>query len=309
MLSRIADAMFWIGRYVERADQTSRILDVDLQAVTENSDAPVAESCREVYAVFGLTGVPEADLTVQRALDRLAVDRANPSSIAGSLRVARENARGAREVLSTEVWESLNTTSLDLPRSIRVSRMHGYFRWSRDRCAVIAGQVDNSMIRDEAWLFWRVGQLLERLDMLSRTLQIHRVREASDGETVQLLRVCSAHEAYIRSYRGQVEADDALQFLLLDRLFPRSIAHCLEQLDACLEQLTMLHGHAFDRMGTEDPGRRAVGQALASLRFRPLEDIEENLEAEMERLQTVTRRVSGALAASYLQPLDLAERD
>lgn len=302
MLSRIADSMFWIGRYVERADQTARILDVKLQAITEDASLDAAPACHGVYQIFGVEAVEDSELTVQRVLDHLVTDRQNPSSVAGALQTARENARGVREVLSTEVWESLNTTTLGLPRGVRPSRMHGAFQFAKDRCAVVDGLVDSSMTRDEAWLFLRIGQLLERVDMLARNLQAHDLEDSSDAATVMLLRSCSAHEAYIRSYRGRVRAARAIEFLLLDSIFPRSAAHCLAEIDEALEALAKLHGNSFDRLGTAEPGRRIVGRALASLRFRPLDDIVESFDDEMEQLQMVTGAVTRALGTTYFHP-------
>lgn len=302
MLSRIADAMFWIGRYVERADQTARILDVKLQSITEDATQDIPQACDRVYEIFGIRDVAEQDLTVQRVLDRLVTDRHNPSSVAGALQTARENARGAREVLSTEVWESLNTTSLGMARTVRPFRMHGAFQFAKDRCAVLNGLVDASMTRDEAWLFLRVGQLLERADMLARILQSHALEDTSDSAIVMLLRSCSAHEAYIRSYRGRVRAAEAIEFLLLDSIFPRSAAHCLLEVDDALDILAKLHGNSFDRMGTADPARRIIGRAAASLRFRPLEDITADFDQEMEQLQMVTGAVTRALGSTYFHP-------
>lgn len=302
MLSRIADAMFWIGRYVERADQTARILGVSLQSITEDASLDPVDSCAGVYGIFGVTDVPAEDLTVQRVLERLVTDRANPSSVAGALQAARENARGVREALSTEVWESLNTATLGMPRVVRPSRMHGAFQFAKDRCAMVNGLLDASMTRDEAWLFLRVGQLLERVDMLARNLQAHDLSDTSDAATVLLLRSCSAHEAYIRSYRGRVRVSGAIEFLLLDSIFPRSVAYCLSEIDEALETLAKLHGNSFDRLGTAEPGRRIVGRALASLRFRQLEDITEDFEDEMEQLQRVTGAVTRSLGTTYFHP-------
>ncbi|MFI8776646.1 alpha-E domain-containing protein [Brachybacterium paraconglomeratum] len=302
MLSRIADAMFWIGRYVERADQTARILGVSLQSITEDASLDPVDSCAGVYGIFGVTDVPAEDLTVQRVLERLVTDRQNPSSVAGALQAARENARGVREALSTEVWESLNTATLGMPRGVRPSRMHGAFQFAEDRCAMVNGLLDASMTRDEAWLFLRVGQLLERVDMLARNLQAHDLSDTSDAATVLLLRSCSAHEAYIRSYRGRVRVSGAIEFLLLDSIFPRSAAYCLSEIDEALETLAKLHGNSFDRLGTAEPGRRIVGRALASLRFRQLEDITEDFEDEMEQLQRVTGAVTRSLGTTYFHP-------
>lgn len=301
MLSRIADSMFWIGRYVERADQTGRILDVNLQTLTESPDDERL-ACRRLYRIFGLENLPETELTVQRVIERLVTDRTNPSSVAGALQAARENALSSREVLTTEVWESLNITTLGMPSTVQASRVHSMFQFAKDRCAVLNGLVDGAMTRDEAWLFLRVGQQLERVDMISRILQAQHLRHGSDSDTVLLLRTCSAHEAYIRSYRGQVNASDAIEFLLMDSFFPRSVAHCLAQCDDLLYSLAKLHGHAFDRMGTEDLARRMVGRAAASLRYRSLDEVLEDFENEMEQLQVLTGAVTRALGSTYFQP-------
>ena len=302
MLSRIADAMFWIGRYVERADQTARILDVNLQSITEDAAQDESLACRGVFTIFGIDDPSERDLSVQGLLDTMVTDRLNPSSVAGSLQTARENARGAREVLSTEVWESLNTTTLGMPFGVRPSRMHNVFQFAKDRCAVLNGLVDSSMTRDEGWLFLRVGQLLERVDMIARILQSHDWEDVSDSSTVMLLRSCSAHEAYIRNYRGRVKASAAIEFLLLDSIFPRSAAHCLLEVDEALDTLAKLHGSTLDRTGTSDPARRIVGRAAASLRFRSLDDIVADVDEEMEQLQKVTSAVTRALGATYFHP-------
>ncbi|MGY5764667.1 alpha-E domain-containing protein [Brachybacterium sp. DNPG3] len=302
MLSRIADAMLWIGRYVERADQTARILDVRLQAITEDVGRGAAGDLAEVLALFGARPTADAGRApdVQGVLDRMVADRENPSAVAGSLRIARENARGAREVLPTEVWEALNTTAMNMPRSISPSRMHDVFRVAKDRCAVIGGLVDSTMTRDEAWLFLVIGRMVERIDMTARLLAAHDREDTSEQACVQLLRCAGGWEAYIRTYRGLIASDDVLAFLLLDSASPRSVAHCLHELDRALAVLSRLHGRALDRLGTEDPTRRIVGRALASLRHRSYEEIAADFAAEMERLQLVTAAATRSLASTYL---------
>lgn len=299
MLSRIAESMLWIGRYVERADQTARILDVRLQAITEDVGGDAAGACAEVLGLFGVEVLDPDGLDVQQVLDMMVVDRDVPSAVAGALRTARENARGAREVLPTEVWESLNTTVLNLPRSVRPSRMHSLLRQAKDRCAVVGGLVDSTMTRDEAWLFLRVGRMIERIDMVARLLQAHDLEDTSERACSQLLRCAGGWEACIRTYRGRVRSSDALAFLLLDSTFPRSAAHCLHELDVALALLVRLHGRALDRLGTEDPTRRIVGRALASLRHRSFEEIVADFGAEMEQLQRVTAAATRSLGSTY----------
>ncbi len=111
MLSRIAESLFWIGRYVERADDTARILDAFLARLLEDPWVDEDAACRSLLAILGVRAAPQtAGSTTGDALDLLAFDTDNPSSIAGALAAARENARGARETISSEMWECLNVT-------------------------------------------------------------------------------------------------------------------------------------------------------------------------------------------------------
>jgi len=170
MLSRIAEALFWIGRYVERADDTARILDVHTQRLVED---PWIDERRACSNLLTLMGSPAEDADTERVLATLAFDRTSPSSIMGALSAARENARGAREVLSAEIWESLNVTHNALPQQRTMARRYGphsLFRFVRERSAMVFGLADATMSRDESWLFLILGRSLERVDMTSRIL-------------------------------------------------------------------------------------------------------------------------------------------
>ena len=144
MLSRIAESLFWIGRYIERSDGTARILDVHLQLLLEDPWIDEDTACRSLMGVMGTAPDAGAD-TVTRAdvLTHLAVDRSNPSSIAYSLQAARENARRAREIVSTELWETLNTTFSRMPRRLNDEKVHEFFQWVRERAALAVGVTDN----------------------------------------------------------------------------------------------------------------------------------------------------------------------
>ena len=126
MLSRIAESLFWIGRYIERSDGTARILDVHLQLLLEDPWIEEDVACRSLLAVMG-SDAPEGDLARGDVLSMLAVDRHNPASIAYSLGAARENARRAREIVSTELWECLNTTRARMPRKVADDKVHEFF--------------------------------------------------------------------------------------------------------------------------------------------------------------------------------------
>ena len=223
MLSRIAESLFWIGRYVERSDGTARILDVHLQLLLEDPWVEENLACRSLLSVMG-TEVPDAaEITRADVLALLAVDRNQPASIAYSLNAARENARRAREVVSTELWEVLNTTRARMPRKVASDKVHEFFAWVRERSALAVGIVESATSRDEAWSFFTLGRSIERADMTARLLATRSLTEASGPSWTTILRSVGAYEAYLRTYRGVPSARNAAEFLLLDRLFPRSI--------------------------------------------------------------------------------------
>lgn len=295
MLSRIAESLFWIGRYVERADDTARILDVYLQMLLEDSQLTEDGACRALMAVMGLEPDPDEDVDRFSVLDRLAYDATYPSAIVGSLGAARENARRAREVVSTDLWQCLNTSWIGIDRVRRQSTTaHEFFAWVRERAALVAGISDETMSRDDAWRFLVLGRSLERTDMTARLVATSTISSAGPSWTT-LLRSCGAHESYLRSYRGVASDSRAAEFLVLDRLFPRSILHSLLQAEEILEELAP----PLERVGVSDQGRRLLGRIRTSLEYREFAEVLEDLPTEMERVQLAISQASEAVARRY----------
>jgi uncharacterized alpha-E superfamily protein len=295
VLSRIAESLFWIGRYVERADDTARLLDVHLQILLEDPWAEEDLACRSLLSVMDRPNPPE-DQVVGRTtvLDALAYDRFSPSSLAGALVAARENARRAREVISTELWESLNSTWNQLPSHLRPARPHDYFTWVRERAAVVGGIIDATISRDETWAFMVLGRSIERADMTARLLTTRALAGAGGPGWTTLLRSCGAHEAFLRTYKGTASDERAAGFLLLDRLFPRSIVFALNQADACLSALEPVADRAI-----VDDARRHIGLVRTNLEYRPLIDVLDALPTEMEQVQRACAAASDAVRGRY----------
>lgn len=296
MLSRIAESLFWIGRYIERSDGTARILDVHLQLLLEDPWIDEDTACRSLLSVMG--SVPPDGLEVvgrDDVLQRLAVDRMNPSSIAYSVTSARENARRAREIVSTELWECLNTTNSRMPRRLQIDKVHDFFQWARERAALAVGIVDSSTSRDESWQFFTLGRSIERADMTARLLATRSLTEASGPSWTTILRSCGAYEAYLRTYRGIPSARNAAEFLLLDRLFPRSIIYSIQQAEACMSAIDP----RADRVGHSNSVLRALGRIRNELEYKPVADILSDLPDEMERVQVVTREASEAIRQRF----------
>ena len=297
MLSRVAESLYWIGRYVERAEDTSRLLDVHVHTLIEDPWVDEHIASRDVLSVMGVA-LPEGRLDARRTTDRLAFDRDDTSSIVGALSAARENARGVREALSSELWEALNATYHALPAQQAAAERHGpggFFRYVRERAAFIGGLLDGTMPRDDGWRFLVLGRSLERVDMTARLLWARGQQRSASSGWIGLLKSCSAHEAYLRTYRSAVEPEKVLEFLVLDRLFPRSVYAALVQAETCLAELDPTAG----RVGVDDVARRVLGRARTDLEFRDPSDLLRDLPVLLDMLQTTCADVGAAVAGRY----------
>ncbi|WP_372594782.1 alpha-E domain-containing protein [Actinotalea sp.] len=295
MLSRIAESLFWIGRYIERADATARLLDVHVQTILEDPWAEEDLVCRTLLSVMNREA-PAATTVVGRrfVLDQLAFDRSTPSAIAGSLTAARENARRAREVISTELWEAVNGTWNQLPSHLTPTRPHSFFTWVRERAALVSGIVDQSISRDDTWNFLVLGRSVERADMTARLLATRALAGTTGPDWATLLRSCGAHEAYLRRFRGLGSDESAAEFLLTDRLFPRSVVHALGQAQSCLDSLDP----AVDQASVGG-ARRTLGHARTSLEYGDVPELIEQLPARMLDVQRACSAASDAIRQRY----------
>jgi uncharacterized alpha-E superfamily protein len=297
VLSRVAESLYWIGRYVERAEDTSRLLDVHVHTLIEDPWVDEHIASRDVLSVMGVK-VPEGRLDARRTTDLLAFAREDTSSIVGALAAARENARGVREALSSELWEALNATYHALPAQQAAAERHGphgFFRYVRERAAFIGGLLDGTMPRDDGWRFLVLGRSLERVDMTARLLWARGQQRGASSGWIGLLKSCSAHEAYLRTYRAAVEPEKVVEFLVLDRLFPRSVYAALVQAEQCLSDLDPTAG----RTGVDDMARRLLGRARTDLEFRVSSEMLRELPYLLDMLQTTCADVGSAVAGRY----------
>ncbi|MEH3034627.1 MAG: alpha-E domain-containing protein [Aeromicrobium erythreum] len=299
MLSRIAESLFWIGRYLERADDTARILDVQLQVLVEDPAIDEATSCAQL---LGVMGVDDYTGVVNRwtILDLLAHNPDSNNSIAAAIDAAREGARGARETLSTDLWTAINMMWRGLPAA-RSRRPPDLFAWVRNQTAMVHGIAEGTMTRDEGWNYFVLGRSIERVDMTARLLSTASLAGSAQLAWPTTLRACGAYEAFIRAYRG-IEGDrQAAEFLLLDRWFPRSIVSSLAEAEKALSRLEA----RGQRSGFADEAQRLLGRARTELEYRPLAEIVEALPTEMERLQRTCAAASEAVSARYFSSAEL----
>lgn len=281
MLSRVADRIFWMSRQMERAENMARILGVTSNLVLFGASDRQEENLRAPLIITG-TAADFADkheaLTLEALIAFLALDDANPSSIYSCLRDARENANAVRWQITSEMWETLNATWLEV-RGIRRDRVIGagatqFFDWVKERSHLFRGVTYGTIMRGEAFNFSRLGTFLERADNTARILDVkyhillpsvEDVGGALDYyQWTALLRSVSAFETYRALYRDQIFPIKVAELLVLERRMPRSLAACMDQINQSLERIEGQHDHAVKRL---------AGELLARLTHADIEEI------------------------------------
>jgi uncharacterized alpha-E superfamily protein len=296
VLSRIAESLFWIGRYTERADGTARIVDVLRLQLLEDPGADEALASRLVLSV--VMGLPwEGEVGFADVGTALVFDRSNSSSITGAWFNARENARRARETLSTELWEGINTTWHRWNGFGRASVTERHLSWVRERAALVSGIADSTMSHDEAWDFLVLGRSIERADMTARLVATGGL-PGSGAPWPVVLSSCGAQQAFMRSQRGLLSDERAAAFLVLDREFPRSVLFSLSEAE---RRLSALSPPQSERIGVSDEARRQLGRIRTSLEYRAPADVIADLPAQMRRVQSAVTAASQSIANRYFQ--------
>ena len=252
MLSRTADHLFWMARYMERAENTARMLDVNYQTALLPQSADMAEQgWRGLLSISELTyafSKKYQDVNARNVMDFMVRDETNPSSIVACLRAARENARAVRGALTTEVWETQNQTWLEFNRAVRETQFErdpsALFEWVKVRSHQSRGVTVGTMLMDEALHFLRIGTFLERADNTARLLDVKFQALTSTEETgagneegqevdfyhwSAILRSVSGFEIYRKVYRNVIHPAKVAELLILRPDMPRSLAACMSE--------------------------------------------------------------------------------
>jgi uncharacterized alpha-E superfamily protein len=302
MLSRVADDLYWVARYVERGIAVSRLVDVtrhlELDAGTEDFWAPL---------------VGAIDLAGDDVRFYLTSDTMNPDSLVSCVRSARTLARGIREAMSSEMWEELNslygslaTPTIARPRGEAVS----FARLVRERLQSFQGLAESTLARDEPWHFLELGKFVERADDVARVLnrQAHLLAAGSQTKDptgpdvvrwLAVLRTCGSAEAYARYYSLRVEPARLVEFLLLNPIFPQSVLFSLTGASASLEAIAGLRTAAGNDPG---PSVRTLGRARAQVQLTAIDEVfERGLEGFLSNIQLLIAQASEELSATYLR--------
>ncbi|AVG42401.1 alpha-E domain-containing protein [Achromobacter insolitus] len=321
MLSRTADNLFWMCRYTERAENTARMLDVNLQMSLLPQDAQTREgSWLGVLRISELQGLYQskyASISPHDVLQYMVRDPENPSSIYSCMRAARENARAVRGSLTTEVWETYNTTWLELLKHLHTGLLERnpgeFFEWVKFRSHLARGVTIGTMLEDEALYFLRIGMHLERADNTARMLDVkfhERGANSNDGRAdpagaaalqsefyrwSALLSSVSGLEIYRKVYRDVITPDRVAELLILHGDMPRSL---LASMRAVADDLARVS----NQRSTET--ERRAGMLCAELQYGRVEDILDSglhqyLEHFLDRINDLGNRIS----QDFLVPL------
>jgi uncharacterized alpha-E superfamily protein len=312
MLARDADAMYWMARYVERAEHAARLLLVNSNLLIDVGDLAPALQARQwqsLLTIFRSADLPDGPDLAQRVGQYLTFSLDNPNSILNCLTHARENARGIRENISSEMWENLNALYWSIRSDDTPNRFDDspddLFRSVMTGSMLFQGLTDQTLAHDQRWQFAQLAKYLERTDVTCRVIQtkydILKSNEQIFDSTLRnlhwmaVLRSCCSIEAYRRQYLGDMDPTRVAGFLILERNFPRSIRFSVSAALAAISAI-----RASSRGNVIDPTERILGRLDAQLEYAELSEIlSEGIPAYLQRIQTTVHEAAMAVQQSY----------
>ena len=315
MLSRVADSLYWMSRYIERAENNARIADVNLQLLLDLTNPtemdllqqwdPIISSLEENELFASLYEKPDG----KAVIDFVSLQKKNPNSIYSCLTHARENARTTSEQISSEMWEQINRLYLfvksDTAKKLVRTSPYEFFKRIIAGSHLFQGITDATMTHGEGWDFIRIGKLLERADCTSRILDVKYHILLPSGEKVggnvdtiqwmSVLKSCSALEAYRKIYVGQVAPWRVAEFIITHSAFPRSIRFSVDCFDAALHHIS-----GSDETKYANEAERLSGRLRSDLDYVTIGDIFKfGLHEYLEQIQERLVEISNAMHATY----------
>jgi uncharacterized alpha-E superfamily protein len=303
MLSRVADRVYWMSRYLERVENTARLVAVYGQLLLDlPSEAGLDWSVAQ--QIMGMEGEKQED----DPLEFLLSDPRNPASLISALGSARENARTSRDIVPSEAWRAINELYLyacdELPSAVRRPSA-GVPEELVGRCHVITGILMGTMSHGPAYQFVRLGRSLERADMTTRMIDVAAATLLAGREDIQtydnavwaaVLRALSAYQMYRQTVRRRILGPDVIRFLLYDEHFPRSVTYCFSVLESALRSLP----HSEPTLARVESMREQIDK-MKSKGWEP-----DSLHRFIDDLQREFAAVHDAIYDAWLNPMRLA---
>jgi uncharacterized alpha-E superfamily protein len=312
MLSRVADSIYWMNRYVERAENIARFVDVNLNLLLDTSSIMAQQWLPLILTTGGLKEFEDryGEATQENVIQFLTFDRAYGNSIISCLCSARENARSIREIISSEMWEQINDFYFLVQSAAQKPQdslnWSDFFTTVKMASHLFNGITAATMTRNEGWHFGQMGRYLERADKTSRILDVKYfilLPSAKDVGTtlddlqwMSLLKSVSAYEMYRKSSHRRIDPTSVAEFLLLDRQFPRSIWFCIQSAEKSLHQIT---GTPLGAWGT--PIERHFGKVRSDLDYTAMDEvIQTGLHEFLDGLQSRLNDLDHQIFDSFL---------
>jgi uncharacterized alpha-E superfamily protein len=310
MLSRVAESVYWMSRYVERAENVARFVDVNLNLML---DTPAGQE-QAWQPLVNTTGDHEefakryGEASENNVIRFLTFDRDNPNSMISCLFSARENARSVREIISSEMWEQLNKYYLTIKEAAQKpegpEKQHEFFTDLKEASHLFCGITDATMTHGEPWHFMRMGRMLERADKTSRILDVKYYILLRPGENVgspfddiqwaAVLRSASAFEMY-RKRHGRISPKNIVEFLLMDDEFPRAVRFCLNSARESLHSITGTPAGHF-----RNPPEKLLGQLHSDLSYTSADEIlARGLHEYLDDLQNRVNLIGNGIFESF----------
>jgi len=318
MLSRVANSIYWMCRYIERAENVARFISVNLHLLLDMSSEE-AEHWKPIVLTTGDQEIFEKtnpEYSQAEVIRFLTFDRDYPNSIIRCLGAARENGRSIREIISSEMWEHLNNFYLELTsnRSVvmALEDPHRFFKIIQMRSHLFTGLMDSTMSHGEAWNFARIGMMMERADKTSRILdvkyfmllpQVSLVNAPIDHiQWMAVLKSASAFEMF-RKQHLHITPNEVADFLIFDTQFPRSIRHCINKANICLHRITGTPSGAAVNLV-----EKKLGRIQADIEYTDINEvIDIGLHEYLDRLQSKLNDVGEAIGTTFFNLKPIAE--
>lgn len=309
MLSRVADNLYWMSRYLERAERSARLVGVNLNLMIERSSATSASHWRRVLEALWLSEPDREPRFDDDSLSELVFARQRYTSIYSCVAAARHNARQVREEISAEMWERINRLYLHMRSDGQVTvggtRLLEFLQSVVETLHLVRGTTDSTMSHGEGWRFIQVGQHIERAMATARLLDVYvtPARGSNSGHAPQrgfldwvgLLNSCSAFEPYCKIYAHGIEPRGILEFLLFSEEFPHSVRFCVDRLHTHLGDIAVAAGQRAGR------AQRLTGRLQAQLNFGHVDDIMRgDLSAHLKDFEKQCLEIHDAIYQAYI---------
>jgi uncharacterized alpha-E superfamily protein len=317
MLSRVANCLYWMSRFIERADNTARIVDTNLQLILDFRDLDDQSLAEHWMPIIESTGDEEKFLsrnpkaTGQSVTEFLVFDAENQNSILSSVCQARENARMVRDQITVELWEELNRLYLwirsDDALAVWRRSPAEFFGQIKNASLLLVGTIYATVVHNEGWYFMQVGKFLERADKITRILDVRHAifpgkdapRAISQRDALELsavLRSCSGWDAYKAAYGAEVRPEWVAEMLLLSDDFPRSVRFCVEKLDDALRRISGVAPRRFS-----NDAEKLSGRLLAELEYGSTDEmLAIGIHDYLDQLQVKFNTIGEALFNAYI---------